>query len=401
VLKKRVHPTRRSVNANRPQIIGRVVMYCNYLIYKIFLFKIALGFAAAGTCAETMNHPSVQTHCPIIIAHRGASGYRPEHTLASYELAIRMGADYIEPDLVATRDGVLVARHENEISETTDVAQHPEFAGRKTTKHIDGRVVQGWFTEDFSYAELKTLRARERLPDIRPNNTAYDGLYTIPSLQEILDLLREHQADNPGHAVGIYPETKHPSYFAGLGLSLEEPLVMALHKNGYRGREAKVFIQSFEVGNLKKLRHMTELPLVQLMDAAGQPYDVQAAGDPRGYADMATAQGLKEIATYANAVGPNKNLIIPRNAQDGLTAETRFVRDAHAAGLKVHAWTFRAENEFQAADFRTALLDTHEHRRRYAKLFPGEFQRFFAIGIDGLFTDHTDIAMAAWSFFKP
>jgi glycerophosphoryl diester phosphodiesterase len=379
---------------------GVRVFFCNYLIYKIFLILAALGIVAANVSADTMTRIPAEVMRPIIIAHRGASGYRPEHTLASYELAIRMGADYIEPDLVATQDGVLVARHENEISETTDVAQHPEFAARKTTKHIDGRQVQGWFTEDFSYAELKTLRAKERLPDIRPNNTAYDGCYAIPSLQEILDLLREHKSANPGREVGIYPETKHPSYFAGLGLALEEPLVAALTKHGYRGPQAKVFIQSFEVGNLKKLRRITDLPLVQLMDAKGQPYDFQAAGDPRSYADMASAQGLKEIAAYANAVGPHKDMIIARTTQNRLAAETSLVRDAHAAGLKVHAWTFRAENEFQAADFHTAALDSLEHRRRYARLFPGEFQRFFATGIDGLFTDHTDAALAAWSFAR-
>ena len=347
---------------------------------------------------------SKANHRPIIIAHRGASGYRPEHTLASYELAIRLGTDYIEPDLVSTKDGVLVARHENEISETTDVAQHPEFASRKTTKRIDGRNVTGWFTEDFSLAELKTLRAKERLPDLRPNNTAYDGLYEIPTFAEIIDLVQQYSGKRPSsmedsqqlnREIGIYPETKHPSYFASIAFPLEEPLVAILHKNAYRGRTAKVFIQSFEVGNLKKLRRMTDLPLVQLMEAHGQPYDFTLAGDPRTYQDMASAKGLQEIAGYANAIGPNKDMIIPRNALGQLGAPSTLVRNAHAQGLQVHPWTFRAENHFQPTDFRTGN-DPH----RFAKLIPGEYQRFFEIGVDGLFTDHSDAALAAWMFFK-
>src|SRR5919109_4396838 len=280
---------------------------------------------------------------PIVIGHRGASGYRPEHTLAAYRLAAEMGADYIEPDLVATKDGVLVARHENEIGGTTDVANHPEFAGRRTTKTIDGVEVTGWFTEDFTLAELRTLRARERLPDLRPDNTAFDGLYQVPTFQEVIDLAKRA-------GVGIYPETKHPTYFDSIGLSLEEPLVATLNANGYRGRNAPVFIQSFEVANLKELNRRTRVPLVQLIDETGAPYDFVAAGDPRTYKDLITPAGLAEIATYADGIGPSKNLIVPRDAAGNLQEPTTLIRDAHRAGLKVHPWTFRRENDFLPAD---------------------------------------------------
>jgi glycerophosphoryl diester phosphodiesterase len=227
---------------------------------------------------------------PLVIAHRGASAYRPEHTLSAYRLAIGMGADYIEPDLVSTKDGVLVARHENEISGTTDVAQRPEFASRfRENRLIDGREVDGWFTEDFTLAELKTLRARERLPELRPSNTAFDGRYEIPTLQEVIDLAKRE-------GVGIYPETKHPTYFDSIGLSLEEPLVTALKANGLDKPGSPVFIQSFEVSNLQELSRKIRVPLVQLTSASGRPYDFTAEGDPRTYADMTTPAGLREIA---------------------------------------------------------------------------------------------------------
>src|SRR5262245_51004304 len=242
---------------------------------------------------------------PIVIGHRGASGDRPEHTLESYRLAIEQGADFIEPDLVSTRDHVLVARHENEISGTTDVASHAEFASRKTTKTADGTSVTGWFTEDFTLAELKTLRARERLPELR--GTDNDGKFQIPTFDEVLDL-----AKKAPRRVGVYPETKHPSYFDSIGLSLEEPLVKALEAHGLRGRDAPVFIQSFEVANLKDLAGRTKVRLVQLIDASRGPADFAAKGDRRTYADMVTPEGLRAIAAYAQAVGVNKNLVLPR-----------------------------------------------------------------------------------------
>src|SRR6266545_3522412 len=324
---------------------------------------------------------------PLVVGHRGASGYRPEHTLASYELAIEMGADYIEPDLVSTKDHQLVARHENDITGTTDVASHPEFADRRTTKTIDGNPITGWFTEDFTLAELRTLRAKERLPAIRPANTAFDGLYQIPTFQEVIDLAKRV-------GVGIYPETKHPTYFDSIGLSLEEPLVATLHANGYRGRNALVFIQSFEVANLKELNRRTRVPLVQLLDATGRPYDFVVAGDPRTYADLATPEGLAEIATYADGVGPNKSLIVPRDPDGNLLDPTSLVRDAHRAGLQVHPWTFRKENNFLPNDFRQGNPASPEFLRATGDA-PAEFRLFYRLGVDGLFSDHPDTAVAA------
>ena len=236
------------------------------------------------------------SHDATVVGHRGASGYRPEHTLASYETAILQCADYIEPDLVSTSDGVLVARHENEIGGTTDVAAHPEFADRQTTKTVDGVAITGWFTEDFTLAELRTLRARERIPGVRPANTAFDGRYRIPTFEEVVDLAR-HSRTCDGRPVGIYPETKHPTYFDSIGLSLEEEVVQVLHSNGYRGRRAPVIIQSFETTNLRQLNRMTNLPLAQLINCTGAPYDLVAAGDPRQYADLVTRRGLDRIAS--------------------------------------------------------------------------------------------------------
>src|SRR6266542_2228712 len=323
---------------------------------------------------------------PLVVGHRGASGYRPEHTLASYELAIEMGADYIEPDLVSTKDHQLVARHENDITGTTDVASHPEFADRRTTKTIDGNPITGWFTEDFTFAELRTLRAKERLPAIRPANTAFDGLYQIPTLQEVIDLAKRHH-------VGIYPETKHPTYFRGIGLPLEEPLVATLRANGYRGTKAKVFIQSFEVGNLKRLNRMTDVPLVQLIDEVGKPYDFVVSGDPRTYADLIKPAGLAEIAGYADGLGPSKNLIVPRDAQNRLRQPTTLVRDAHKAGLVVHPWTFRRENNFLPEDFRQGNPASPVYLQATGD-FPAELQLFYKLGVDGVFSDNSDVAVA-------
>jgi glycerophosphoryl diester phosphodiesterase len=340
---------------------------------------------------------------PLVIAHRGASGYLPEHTLAAYALAIELGADYIEPDLVMTKDGVLVARHENEISGTTDVADRPEFAARKTTKTIDGTDVTGWFTEDFTLAELKTLRARERLPELRPANTRFDGALTVPTFDEVLALVQalnqqrwqvasaaERQHFTP---IGVYPETKHPTYFASIGLPLEAPLVTLLDRYGYRGSDAPVFIQSFEVGNLQRLATLTDVPLVQLLNESGQPYDFVATGDARTYADLAQPEGLAEIATYARGVGVNKNLLIPCTADGALGTPTTLVQDAHAAGLLVHAWTFRAENTFLPTDFQAGADEG-----AYGDL-AGEIERFLALGLDGFFTDQANIGEQARDAF--
>lgn len=325
----------------------------------------------------------------IVIAHRGASGYAPEHTLTSYFIAIEQGADYIEPDLVMTRDGVMVARHENEISGTTDVADRRQFADRRTTKVVDGVSITGWFTEDFLLAELKTLRARERIPELRPANTRLDGRLEIPTLEEILALVRGVEARRQvrarqlgmaaPRAVGVYPETKHPSYFAALGLAMEEPLVAMLERYGYRGVDGRAFLQSFETANLRVLRRLTQLPLVQLIEAAGAPYDLVASGDRRGYADLVTRRGLEEIATYANCIGPSKSLIMPRDEHGRLRRPTSLVADAHAAGLGVHPWAFRAESAFLPAG-----MDLE-----------AELREFLATGIDGFFTDQADVGVRA------
>ncbi len=314
---------------------------------------------------------------PIVIAHRGASGQRPEHTLASYALAIEEGADFIEPDLVSTKDHVLVARHENEISGTTDVADHPEFAARRATKTIDGQSVIGWFTEDFTLAELKTLRARERLPKLRPANTAYDGQFEIPTFAEIIAL-----AQAAPRKVGLYPETKHPSYFAALGLPLEPPLLAALTKAGYGKRSDPIFIQSFEAGNLKALRKITDLALIQLVESGMSP-------DGMSYDVMLTPAGLREVATYADGIGPNKDRVVPRDAAGKLAAPTTLVADAHAAGLKVHPWTFRSENYFLPVDFRSVG----------GPAAPGdaaaEYKLFYSLGVDGVFADYPAAALVA------
>lgn len=323
-----------------------------------------------------------------VVAHRGASGARPEHTLAAYERAILECADFIEPDVVATKDGVLVARHENEIGGTTDVASRAAFADRRTTRLIDGVPVTGWFTEDFTLAELKTLRATERLPQLRPENTAFDGLYPIPTLDEVMDLAR-HSVTCDGAPVGVYPETKHPSYFDALGLSLEEPLVAELRRNGLDSADAPVIVQSFEVGNLKELDGLTEAPLAQLVNSTGRPWDLAAAGDPRTYADLVTPAGLAEIATYADGIGVEKGVAIPRNADGTLGNPTPVIADAHAAGLDVHGWTFRKENAFLPAEFRSSAdpAETGD--------LAGEIAVFLEAGLDGFFTDDPDLGVPA------
>jgi glycerophosphoryl diester phosphodiesterase len=325
-----------------------------------------------------------QTDKPIIIAHRGLSGEWPEHTLAGYQAAIEAGADYIEPDLVLTKDNVLVARHENEISETTDVSARSDFASRKTTKIIDGETKSGWFTEDFTLAELKTLRAKERLPLLRGKSR--DGQFEIPTFEEILNLLAKVNIGRT-QPIGVYPETKHPSYFIKIGLPHDAPLLAMLDRFGYNKPDSVVFIQSFEVDNLKTLRSKTKVPLIQLMDAEGSPAD----HPEMSYAQMATAAGLKAISAYANGVGPNKALVIPRNALGILGKPTAFVTNAHAAGLKVHPWTFRHENYFLPTQFKSGLNPIS------AGDLAGEVSAFLATGIDGLFTDNTPEVVAVLS----
>ncbi|MGH2841455.1 MAG: glycerophosphodiester phosphodiesterase [Solirubrobacteraceae bacterium] len=326
---------------------------------------------------------------PLVIGHRGASGYRPEHTLASYELAARMGADYVEPDLVITKDGVLVARHEPEIGGTTDVASHPEFASRKTTKTLDGVAVTGWFTEDFTLAELKTLRAKERIPQVRQRNTLYDGRYEVPTFEQVISLVKRLSREL-GRKIGIYPETKHPTYFRELGLPLEPPLVEALRRNGLAGPNAKVFVQSFEISNLKALDAEIDAPLVQLLGGrTARPFDVAKAGGTLTYGDMAAPAGLADVAAYADGIGPSKDYIVPRSGTGASLAPTTFVADAHEAGLKVHPYTFRNENQFLPLELRVG-----SDPNAYGNAF-GEYERFYELGVDGLFSDNPDSAVAA------
>ena len=325
---------------------------------------------------------------PLVIAHRGASGHLPEHTLPAYALAMLLGADFIEPDLVATRDGVLVARHENEISGTTDVAAHAEFAARRRTQDIDGQPVTGWFTEDFTLAELRTLRARERLPQLRPQNARHDGEFGIPTFDEILELLAQVNAARRVEGrplVGVYPETKHPTHFAKLGLPLETPLLAALDG---RAQGAPVFIQSFELGNLEALRARCTYPLVQLMSAEGGPWDRSGAAEFASYAQLSTPEGLRRVARYANAIGAQKEMVMRADAAGGMVA-TPLVQQAHAAGLAVHVWTFRAENAFLPAALRRgAQASGHGDLK-------AEIRAFVAAGIDGVFSDYPDLARSA------
>jgi glycerophosphoryl diester phosphodiesterase len=299
----------------------------------------------------------------IVIAHRGASAYRPEHTLASYALAIALGADFIEPDLVATRDGELVSRHENDITQTTDVALRPEFAGRRAVRTIDGREHDGWFTEDFTLAELRTLRATERIPELRPANAALDGRFAIPTLQEVIDLARRAH-------VGIYPETKHPAYFRSIGLALEEPLAAALRRNHLDRPDAPVFLQSFDPDSLRRLAALVDAPRVQLT-APSRP-----------------ALALADVAGYAQAIGPEKSQVSPT-----------FAGDAHRAGLLVHAWAFRPENAFLPVELQAGDPRHPEHARARGDT-AAELRRFLELGVDGVFADHPDTAVAvreAWA----
>jgi glycerophosphoryl diester phosphodiesterase len=330
--------------APAPAYPTRVVTLASWMLIGVSLVAAILPTAASGR---------------LIVGHRGASGHRPEHTLESYTLAIAMGADVIEPDLVSTKDGVLIARHENEIGGTTDAAT--KFASRKTTKIIDGQRVTGWFTEDFTLAEIKTLRANERLPF---RSHGYDGKFQVPTFEEVIAL-----AASEGRAVGreiaVYPETKHPTYFRGIGLPLEERLVAVARRHGLTTKRSPIFIQSFEMDSLKRLRTMTNARLSQLLDQG---------------ADVTPAR-LNDIRTYADIVAPNKLLVVPVNRDGSLGAPTTLVKDAHQAGLEVHVWTVRQEPSFLPAG--------------YGGEVSREFEQLAGLGVDGIFTDFPDLAAAA------
>lgn len=356
--------------------------------------------------------PTLNGAKPLVIGHRGAAGYLPDHTLEGYKKAIDLGADFIEPDLVATQDGVLVARHEPNITATTDVSLRPEFAARKTKKIVDGVEVEGWFASDFTLAELKTLRAIQPLADRDPQ---FDGQFQIPTLVEVLDLAKGESA-KIGRTVGVYPETKHPTFHSALGLALEDRLLALLSRYGYTSKESPIIVQSFEVVSLKYLRSKTQVRLVQLVGGSAQnadgsinlippydkPYDFVVAGDARTFASLLTPAGLEQIKTYADGIGPWKPYLIPsqlvkRNnggAPDDLNgdgiidargrvimAPTDVVANAHALGLFVHPYTFHSEPKYLASDFKGDPK--------------AEYRLFYQLGVDGVFSDFPDHAKAA------
>ena len=331
-------------------------------------FILAALLLASPVAAQTMHHP-------LVIAHRGASGERPEHTASAYRLAVEQGADFIEPDLVMSKDGHLVVRHENEIGGTTNVADHPEFADRRTTRTIDGVPTTGWFTEDFTLAELQSLKARERLPALRPANTAYAD-ETILTFQQVIDIAREATV-RTGRVIGVAPELKHPSYFAQAGLPMIAPFVEALRANDLAAADSPIVVQCFEVGPLRTLIGMIDSPLAQLMSPSGGPADLPG----QTYAAMITPEGLAELATYADWAAVETAMVIPRTPAGASTTPTTLVADVHAAGLKVVVWTFRAEDIFLPVDYRGDL--------------PGWIRRFYDLDVDAVFSDFPGVAVKA------
>ena len=371
-----------------------------------------LALAGCASSGHGVRFATLHGDKPLIIGHRGAAGYLPDHTLEGYKKAIAMGADFIEPDLVATQDGVLVVRHEPNITATTDVAQRPEFASRKTKKTVDGVVEEGWFASDFTLQEIKTLRAIQPLADRDPQ---FNGQFQIPTLVEVLDLAKAEGA-KAGRTVGVYPETKHPTYHAALGLPLEDRLLATLAQYGYTTKTSPVIVQSFEVANLQYLRRHTQLRLVQLVDGNGlkadgsidltapydKPYDFVVAGDARTFANLLTPAGLQQVKTYADGIGPWKPYLISSKLldanQDGqpddlngdgqiderdrvLLAPSEVVKNAHAVGLFVHAYTFRSEAKRLVSDFKGDPK--------------AEYRLFYQLGVDGVFSDFPDQAKAA------
>ncbi|MGW0668810.1 glycerophosphodiester phosphodiesterase [Streptomyces sp. NPDC002746] len=358
----------------------------------------AVGLSGTARAAERSGGHGGSGHrldlpVPTVIGHRGTSGYRPEHTLGSYQLALDMGAHVIEQDLVPTRDGHLVCRHENDITATTDVSAHPEFASRKTTKTIDGTPLTGWFTEDFTLAELKTLRAKERIPGNRQKNTLYDGRWEIPTFEEVLRWA-DREGRRRGKPVWLYVETKHPTYFRGLGLGLEERLVKLLRRYDRHRAQSPLILQSFEPSSIQRLAKLVATPRVVLLSGTGtRPWDFTATGDPRTTDDLVKPAGLKWMATFAQGIGPTLDLIIPKDASGELAEPTTLVRDAHARGLILHPYTMRNENTFLPADFRRG-----SDPNAYGDAF-GAFAAYFATGIDGIFSDNPDTALLAAADF--
>ena len=352
---------------------------------------------------NTPTTPEYQLPKILVVGHRGASALRPEHTLASYQKAIDDGADFIEPDLVSTKDGVLVTRHENEIGGTTNVSTLTQFADRKITKNIDGKDLTGWFTEDFTLSELQQIKARERIPEFRPANTAYNDLYPVPTLEQVIELA-EANYKKTGKIIGLYIETKHPTYFKNRNLAMEDSLLKTLAKYKYTRDIAPVYLQSFEVSNLKYLKDQLDLhktikhaQIIQLYDAkTSQPADFVESGETKTYADLATAQGLKDVAKYANGVGPSKGYILSFN-DNGSVQTTSFISDAHTAGLKVHPYTFRPENNFLPTPLKCSQNKPAERCPTGALK---EFEAYFKAGVDGVFTDDPALGREAVNNFE-
>jgi glycerophosphoryl diester phosphodiesterase len=383
----------------------------------VLLATAGCAVAGQGGDVQADRHGGGREAGPLVIGHRGASGYLPEHTLAGYALAIELGADYVEPDLVVTKDGVLIARHEPNIINTTNVKDLPQFAGRKRKAVVDGVEEEGFFASDFTLAEIKQLRAVQAFPE---RDARYNGLYEIPTFDEVLALVRRKSAET-GRRIGVYPETKHPTYHQQLGLPIENRLVDTLKRHGLNHRQAAVFIQSFEVANLRYLRSITPVRLVQLIDADSvnldgsialkppydRPYDFALRGDPRTFADLLTPAGLAEIRSYADGIGPWKPYLISSAGVDAngdgqaddvngdgrvdeqdrkLLPPSAVVANAHRLGLVVHPFTFRNEAKRLTGDFGGEPVR--------------EVLRFYELGVDGLFTDFTDTAVTARELLK-
>ncbi|WP_226346090.1 glycerophosphodiester phosphodiesterase [Agilicoccus flavus] len=358
----------------------------------------ALAADAGADRSPTARAERTRMPAPLVVAHRGASGYRPEHTIAAYELAVAQGADYIEPDLVLTKDGVLVDRHEPEISGTTDVATRPEFAARKTTKNLDGTPTTGWFTEDFTLAELRTLRAKERLPKVRQQNTIYDGLWRVPTFEEVL-ATRERLQKQHSRPIGIIPEIKHSTYFHSQGLDPEKEFLRLVREYGLNRRHAPLWLQSFELTNLKTIRRMGYRANSTFLAWTGSgpldgPFDMIAKGDKRTYAEYLTPAELSKIARFADGIGPEKFFVIPKKPDGRLGAPTSLVADAHRAGLKVIPWTFRNENQFMAKDFHNGT-DPDDYGKAVEEIVV-----YLRTGIDGVFTDNPDTGVVAREAFR-
>ncbi|CAN7406089.1 glycerophosphodiester phosphodiesterase family protein [Knoellia sp. LjRoot47] len=350
--------------------------------------------APAGADAPPTSQGRAKFTEPLVHAHRGASGYRPEHTLAAYRLAVQQGADYIEPDLVMTKDGVLVDRHEPEIGGTTDVASHPEFADRKVTKTLDGKATTGWWVEDFTLAELKTLRAKERIPALRPESASFDGQFEVPTLEEVLTL-REELSVQTGRTVGVIPEIKHSTFLHDAGLDPEVALMEALTAHRLNRANAALWVQSFELTPLIRLDDELgyKANLVFLVSASGRPYDLEAQGDPRTYTDLLTPTSLRALSKDIDGLGVDKSRVIPRRADGTLGTPTTLVADAHRVKLDVTPWTFRAENSFLPVDYRIGTNPATHGR------MGDEVTRFFEAGVDGVFCDQPDICVAARAEF--